>query len=316
MKKIIVALALAMALIMSGCSLTADSASDPAFRTLRYEGGDVGGSKFKECVADGEKLASNDAFYSYPRTQRQDKWDSANFEKGAKSADYPDMVLTDKSGIGINLKVTVPFTLNTSCEEVKVDGKTYPGGVIQVFHEVFGKTRNGYFDPTQDGNTSYGEGWLWLMDTYISNCVVQQLTPKVRAEDAEQLWLDDGKRKALTDGLTSSVQDCVNNSMETDLQFYTIGNATVDSVTPDAEFLALFRERIEAEKRAETAQVNQEAQVKQAEADAAVAKAQAEIKKAEISAYGNVDNYLKKLAIDKNINPYQPTGTIITQQGQ
>lgn len=311
MKKIILVLAVIAGLFLSGCSLTADSASDPAYRTLRYEGGDVGGSKFKECVKDGDKLASNDAFYSYPRTQRQDRWDSSNFGKGANSADYGDMELTDKNGIGINLKVTVPFTLETSCDPVTVDGKKYPGGTIQAFHEIFGKTRDGYFDPTEDGNKTYGAGWLWLMDTYISNCVIQQLTPAVRAQDAEQLWLNDTLRSDLSTGLGERVQACVNNSMETDLEFYHIGNATVDKITPDAEFVALFRERVEAEKKAETAEINRESQIKQAQAEAAVAAEQAKIKQAEISAYGSVENYLMWQAITGGINPWQPTGTII-----
>jgi hypothetical protein len=287
---------------LSACSLSDDGYSDPAFRTLRYEGGDFGGSKFKECLSEGEKLASNDRYYAYPTTQRQDKWDSANFGQGAKSADYADMVLTDKSGIGVNLKVTVPFVLNTSCEEVEANGKTYPGGAIQAFHEIFGKTRNGYFDPKTDGNNSYGEGWLWLMDTYISNCVVQTLTPKVRAQDAETLWLDDAKRTELTTGLKDLVQKCVNDSMETDLQFYTIGNATVDKITPDEQFVALYRDRQEAKTRAETADLNKAAQIAEAQAKAAVAKEEAKVKLAEIEGYGGFENYKCIYLADHGLN--------------
>jgi hypothetical protein len=291
----------------SACGFTSDGAADPAFRTLRYEGGDFDGSKFKECVDEGEKLASNDRFYSYPTTQRQDKWDSENFEKGAKSADYPDMELTARGGVQMFLEVTVPFVLNTSCDEVKVGDKTYPGGVIQAFHEIFGKTRNGYFDPTTDGNSSYGEGWLWLMDTYISTCVEQQLTPKVRALDPEQAWLDDSQRTALNEGLKEGIQDCVNAAMETDLQFYTIGNASVEKVTPDKQFTDLYRERQDAKTRAETADLNKAARVKEAEADAAVAQAQAQVKKAEIEGYGGFDNYVCIYMADQGLNCKQPT---------
>ncbi len=309
MKRIAILITLALVGLMafSACGFTSDGAADPAYRTLRYEGGDFKGSKFKECLEEGEKLASNDKFYSYPNTQRQDKWDTANYQVGANSADYADMVLTDKSGIGVNLKVTVPFILNTSCDEVKVGDKTYPGGAIQAFHEIFGKTRNGYFDPTTDGNTSYGDGWLWLMDTYISNCVVQTLTPKVRAQGAEDMWLKDVIRVDMGTGIKEEIQNCVNESMETDLQFYTIGNATIDKITPDDTFVALYRERQEAKTRAETADLNKAARIKEAEADAAVAVAQAQIKQAEISGYGGFDNYVCIYMADKDLNCKQPT---------
>lgn len=312
-KRLIVAVAgLGLVFSVSACGITADDAADPAYQTIRYEGGDVGGSKFKECVAEGEKLASNDAFYSYPKTQRQDKWDSANYKRGANSADYPDLELTDKNGVPVAVKVTVPFTLNTSCEPTEVNGKNYPGGAIQVFHEVFGKTRNGYFDPTEEGNNTYGAGWLWLMDTYISTCVTQTLTPKVRAEDAEDLWLKDEVRLDMVNGdsgteLREQIQNCVNNAMETDIQFYNIGNPTIDQFTPDTQFQTLYRERQEAETRAETAEFNKDAQVAEARAQAAVAREQAKVKQAEISGYGGFNNYAKLQAVEAGLNPFQPT---------
>lgn len=304
-KRIVIAI-FGIALIFGMSACTSDGVSDPAYKTLRYEGGDVGGSKFKECVKEGEKLASNDAFYSYPATQRQDKWDTDNFGQGANSADYSDMTLFAKGGVEMFLKVTVPFTLNTSCEEVEANGKTYKGGTIQAFHEIFGKTRNGYFDPQVDGNNSYGEGWLWLMDTYISNCVIQQLTPDVRAESPEALWLDDTKRTGLMETLQEDVQTCVNDSMETDLEFYKVGNITIDAISPDPAFISLYRERQDAETRAATAEANKQAKIREAEANAAVAREEAKIKQAEIAGYGGFENYQCIYLADKGLNCAQP----------
>lgn len=292
---------------MSACSFSDDSVSDPAYTTLRYEGGDTGGSKFKDVVEPGEKIATNDRFYSYPNTQRQDKWDSDNFEKGANSADYADMTLTAKGGVEVYAKVTVPFTLNTDTSPKTIDGKKYEAGTLQAFHEIFGKTRNGYFDTKTDGNASYGEGWLWLMDTYVSNCVRQTLIPQVRSEDPEALWLDDSIRTDINAGLQEKVQTCVDNAMETDEQFYIIGNPTVDEFMPEGTFVSLYRERQDAETKAETADLNKQAKIKEAEANAAVAAAEAKIKKAEIDGYGGFENYNKFMAVEKGLNPYQPT---------
>lgn len=316
MKRIISAILVGVLMVggMGACSFSDDSSSDPAFTTLRYEGGDTGGSKFKEIVEPGEKLATNDRLYSYPNTQRQAKWDTDNFEKGAKSADYADMILTAKGGVGVAAKVTVPFTLNTSTEPVKFNDREYEGGTIQVFHEVFGKTRKAYFDTTTDGNESYGAGWLWLMDTFVSTCTTQVLNPEVRAQDPETLWLDDSVRKNIISGdgsvnasLRDKIQACVDNSMEGDLQFYIIGNPTVDTFTPDSQFVSIYRERQDAETRAETADLNKAAKVKEAEANTAVAKAEAEIKKAEINGYGGFDNYKCIYLADKGLNCAQPT---------
>jgi hypothetical protein len=92
--------------------------------------------------------------------------------------------------------------------------------------------------------------------------------------------------------------------METDLQFYIIGNPTVDLITPDAEFTSLYRERNDADTRAETAEVNKKAKVREAQADAAVARARAQAKRAEISAYDNEQNYLRERAIEEGMNPW------------
>lgn len=300
--------------ILSACSFSADGAADPAYRTLRYEGGDFKGSKFKACLDEGEKLASNDRFYSYPNTQRQDKWDTANFGTGANSADYADLgssangqSVTDKNGVPMSVKMTVPFTLNTSCDPIDINGKHYPGGAIQAFHEIFGKTRNGYFDPTVDGNTSYGKGWLWLMDTYISNCTTQQVIPKVRADDAQTMWLDDTVRQDMGGAaLQAQIQACVNNAMETDVQFYTIGFPTIDALTPGANFVKLFNDRREAEIQADTAKANEDAQVAEAKAKAAVALEEAKVKQAEISGYGGFDNYVCIYMADQGLNCKQP----------
>src|SRR6478752_6793021 len=125
MKRIVIAVAATLALLGStaACSITGDERTDPSMATLRYEGGDTGGSKFKECVEPGEKMVSNDKFYSYPTTQREDVWDTSNYDgAGSDSADHPDLVLTDKNGVTVNAKVKVSFFLNTNCDEVEVDG--------------------------------------------------------------------------------------------------------------------------------------------------------------------------------------------------
>jgi hypothetical protein len=94
--------------------------------------------------------------------------------------------------------------------------------------------------------------------------------------------------------------------METDLQFYTIGEATVDSITPDPEFTSLYRERQDAQVRAQTAQDNAKAQVAEAKAKAQVAREEAKVKRAEIAGYGGFANYKCIYLADNGLNCAQP----------
>lgn len=292
---------------MSACGLTGDDVSDPSMQTLRYEGGDFKGSKFKECVDPGEKLASNDKFYSYPTTQREDVWDSNNFEQGSKSADHGDLIITDKNGVTVAAKVKVSFFLNTSCEPVEVDGKEYKGGTLQAFHELIGKTRGAYFDPKKSGNDAYSAGWLWAMDNYISNPVIDNLSVQAKTLTADDMWLKESVKQELEKNLSEALPGLINEGTETDLEFYRVASVKIYSLTPSGDYLDLYKERQAAQVKAQTAEANKQAKIAEAEANAAVAKSEAEVRKAEISGYGSVESYLKYLAIEKGINPWQPT---------
>ena len=293
---------------MSACSLTGDEVSDPSMQTLRYEGGDFKGSKFKECVDPGEKLASNDKFYSYPTTQREDVWDTNNYDgAGSDSADHADLVLTDKNGVTVNAKVKVSFFLNTSCDPVTVDGHEYPGGTLQVFHEKIGKTRGAYFDPKKTGNSAYSAGWLWAMDNYISNPVIDNLSVQAKTLTADDMWLKQDVKSQMEKNLAEALPKLINDGMETDLQFYNIASVKIYSITPSDDYLQLFKDRQEAQVRAQTAEANKQAQIAEAQAKAAVARAEAQAKRAEISGYGSVEAYLKHEAIEAGMNSFQPT---------
>jgi hypothetical protein len=308
-RKIVVALAaLGMLGAMSACSLTGDEVTDPSMQTLRYEGGDTGGSKFKECVEPGSKMVSNDKFYSYPNTQREDVWDTNNYNgSGSDSADHEDLVLTDKNGVTVNAKVKVSFFLNTDCTPVEVDGKKYPGGTLQVFHEKIGKTRGAYFDAKKEGNDAYSAGWLWAMDNYISNPVIDNLSVQAKTLTADDMWLKQSVKTEMEKNLADALPDLINEGMESDLEFYKVASVKIYSLTPSEDYLGLYKERQAAQVKAQTAEANKKARIAEAEANAAVARSEADIKRAEIAGYGSVEAYLRHEAIEAGMNPFQPT---------
>jgi hypothetical protein len=309
LKKILIVLMVVLGMVagMSACSISDKDVADPSFKTLRYAGGFGEGSHFKECLSEGQKLASDDTYYRYPTTQREDVFDTDNFVDknhdgiSEGSADHPDLVIT-VGGVDLNVKAKVQFFLNTSCEPVKVSGKEYPGGVIQYFHEHIGKTRRAYFN--KDG--SYNDGWLWVMDNYISTSVKELMTPALRAYTPEDAWLKNGVWEDVSAKVQENLQAAVDSAMESDLQFYKDMKVKVFGVDPEGDFKNLYKERQAAATAAQTAELNKKAKIAEAEANAAVAQSEAKVRRAEISGYGDPQTYRCVYLADKGLNCAQP----------
>ena len=301
MKKLILIPIVALLAALSACS--GSGYTDQSVITLRYEKGASQGGKFVECIEPGKKIVTNDALYPYPATQREDVWDTANYNAGSNSADHEDLRLTDKNGNTVFVKMKVSFFLNTDCSPKTINGKQYKGGTLQAFHELIGKTRHAYFN---EGG-GYGDGWLWAMDNYISSSVVDYMTKATRTQTADDMWLKSTVNTEFTEGLAEALPDLVNAGMETDLQFYKDFTIKIYSITPDDSYLNLYKERQNAKIKAETAEANKQARITEAQADAAVAEEKAKVRAAEAKGYGGMENMLKDKAIDNGLNPWQPT---------
>lgn len=274
-------------------SLTACSEqyTDPSMVSLVYAGGVSEGGEFKECAEPGEKTYSNDSYYPYPTTQREDVWDGDHWGQGNNSADQGDLAVIDKDGNQAFLKVKVSFTLNTECD------------VLRTFHEKIGRTRGAYFN--SDG--SYGPGWIWAMTNYISSAVEEDARSVAIKYSVEDMWLDPVVRDEMSSAIEETIQRTVNDGMEGSEQFYTIGSVRIFGAEPNEEFMTLYSDRKAAQVRAETSEAVREAQIQEAKAKAAVARQEALARQAEIKGYGNVDAYLRAQMIEAGMNPYQPT---------
>lgn len=281
---------IAIAAALTGCT---QHFTDPSMVALRYSGGLTEGGKFVECVDPGVKTVDNDTYYNYPTTQREDVWDSARFnadDVAGSSADQGDLQVTDKTGNTVGLKVKAVFTLNTDCD------------VLQEFHEKIGRTREAWFDE----ESKYGSGWLWVMNNYISSAVEEEAANYAVNYTVEELWLDPSVRDKLASDIEDNIQKAVNDRMEGKAEFFKIGDISIINALPNAEFQELYQDRKNSQVRAQTAEANKQAQIAEAQASAAVAEEQAKAKAAEISGYGGPDAYLRWLAIQEGMNPYQP----------
>lgn len=285
-------------LLLGSCSTTY---TDPSMVALRYSGGPTEGGEFKECVAPGTKQISNDSYYPYPTTQRENVWDSDNYEQGSYSADHPDMQIIDRDGNIAYVKMKVSFYLNTECD------------VLREFHDKIGRTRRAYFNA--DG--SYEDGWIWAMDNYISSAVIDKTKAAAVPYTVEEMWLKPDVRDAMSAAIQPVLQEAVDAGMEGDAQFYKDFTVRVYGISPDSDFTALYKERKAAQVKADTAEANKQAQIAEAQAKAAVAQEEAKVKAAEIAGYPSVEAYLRALAIEKGMNPFQPGGgTLLATQSQ
>jgi hypothetical protein len=300
----------ALVIGLGACGATT---TDNTLVTLHYKGGLTQGESFDKCIAPGAKEIDDggDKNYRYPVTQREWVNDTAEYERdGHGNADTESLTFTSKDGIPITAVVRTSFTLNTSCDKVEADGKTYEGGELQAFHELIGKTRKAYFD----SEGSYGSGWVWVLGNYIGRPVNSKLGIIGHQYTAEEYYNDPSLRNQIAEEMNGQIADAVNAVMVTDLTFFEGITVSVDKLDVPADLKALYTERQNARVEAETAELNAQSKVTEAEANAKIAKAQADIIREEIRAYPNYEAYLKAKAIEAGMNPFQPSGVLVGQK--
>lgn len=188
MKKLagIAATGAAVALAVSGCSIANTTASEVA---LQYGAGPFDSRVFVKCVPTGTRSVDdvNDEHLYYPNGQRD--W---NFGNG-NGMDSAALTSTTSDAQEITVSGTVKFTLNTDCHEfTDPTGKKWPGGKLQMFHELIASKYNAAPD---DGGQQMKDGWKDLLRNYVGAAMD-------RATDNEALkypWHDlytDTARKA------------------------------------------------------------------------------------------------------------------------
>lgn len=304
-KLTLVVAAAAAGVLLAGCS--SDGYIDPSMKTLRYEAGATEGGEFVECIQAGKKIVTNDKLYPYPETQREAVWDSDHFNKGANSADYPDLVVEDKDGNEVRLKMKVQFFLNTDCSPVKVGDREYEGGVLQVLHEKIGKNRGMSFN--EDG--SYNNGWLWAMNNYVAAPAVKLAGNASREYIVEDIWLKPTVKDEMAGYIAERIQDVVDANMETDLSFYKSFAVDIFKAEPSQAYRAIYQERKNASEAAETAELNLGVKIKEAEANAKIAEQEAKVLQERIKGAGGPQWYWCGESLKKGLPCFQPNGPVM-----
>lgn len=161
MNKKLLAAVLAVGIAVSGCTVVNTAPDEVA---LHYSGGSLSSQTFENCVTTGvrEVDGPGDYHYYYPQGQRDFKFSSD------EGSDFGPLTSSTKDSIELIVKGIVTFTVNTSCEPfTDSDGKVWPGGKLQKFHEMLGKKSN---VPGVDQN-GVGDGWKAFLGKYVKDVV-------------------------------------------------------------------------------------------------------------------------------------------------
>lgn len=168
-RRIAVAGAAAMAAVSLGAC--AYATPDTASIGLSYTGGSFESKAFDKCVSPGRRETSDwggDVYY-YPVGNRT--WDFST----RPGADSPPFLVSTKNNQELIVSGTIVFRLVTDCSEYKdAQGKVWPGGKIQKFHDTIGRSKGAFFG---EDSTQVPAGWVASLGLYLGG-------PSERAMDA------------------------------------------------------------------------------------------------------------------------------------
>lgn len=266
--------------------------------TLQYEGGRFirTAPDFSRCVVGGQRgdYDYGGSSYTYPANQRV-----VDFT-GGDGADRGPITIVSKDGIEMSVGGSLQYQLNTEC-----DGD---GGVIREFHEELGRRYDASFD---DGPDSIPTGWREIQRLYLETPLETAMDRAAQNYNWLDLYKNPETKVAWENDVRKALPNEVNRSTPGEAEFYLFLEPRIGAPNPAGE-------RGDAVKAAITAGEQRVAEAKAREAEAraneaaaraqiAVSRAQAEARRQEIAGYGSARAYNEAKAIERGINPYQPS---------
>jgi regulator of protease activity HflC (stomatin/prohibitin superfamily) len=199
--------------------------------------------------------------------------------------DAGSITFVTKDGIEMSVSGVANFQLNTDC------------ATLQKFHELIG---NRYVAYTP-------EGWVDLLQVYIAQPLDTAIDRAGQAFTYQELYFDPAKKAEWEKAVVAALPDLVNRQTDGDEAFFGNYAITLQKPDPPAEVKAALTRQQSAVAEANAAKAQADAQVAAAEAQVAVERAEAQQIAEKIAVLG-IDGYLREKAVEKGINPWQPTG--------
>ena len=289
----VVAVALA-AVSLTGCTVSA--ASDEVL--VHKGGGLIEQPKDKGCVGPGTREVEKpgDDYFIYPQGQRVFDF------TGSEASDSAPLTVVSKDGQTLQIAGTLSFTLTADCE------------ALQAFHDSVGNRDDAYFESGEKSS----QGWVTLLNRYMKPALDSTLDRVAKNYTWRELYSDPSIKDKLNEEVNASVRTLVNQQLEGDYEFFTGYSALIQQPIADAELVASVKKkevsaaeadatRTKAEADAAAAKAAADAQVAQKEAELKVQQLEAKIEAAKIAPWKSPEAYNNYLAIQKGLNPFQPT---------
>lgn len=288
---VLVALAVVAALVLAFVRPTTVS-TGPDQVALHYSGGAFTPTRFKNCVDTSTRAwdGPGDKHFTYPSSQT-----NFVFGEGSDDAATPIDFVT-KDGIEMTVEGVANFLLNTECD------------ALRNFHDLIGNRYNAYME---GGQRSYG--WTnQVLPIYIGRPLDTAIDRAGQKYTYTELYTDPAKKASWENDVLAALPELVNRQTDGDVAFFENFAVTLQKPEPPQAIKEALIAQQEQVAKARAKEAEAAAQQLAAEAQIAVEKAEAAKIAERIKVLGR-DGYLKQYAIEKGLNPFQPsTSGLIT----
>lgn len=252
---------------------------------LTYNSGPLQSKRFDACVGASTRAFDGpfDKHFSYPSSQR-----NFNFS-GGSGADSDPFTIVSRDGIEMTVGGVANFLLNTDCK------------TLQKFHELIGNRYRAFMD-----GEDVSEGWLNMLNVYIGKPLDTAMDRAAQKYAWRDLYNNPATKAAWELEVLEQLPILVDRQTDGEEDFFQNFALTISKPEPP-----------QALKDAVTAEQTQVAQARAAQAkanaDKLAAQAQILVQRAEASKIAEkikvlgIEGYLRSLAIDRGLNPWQPS---------
>lgn len=279
-------------IVLSGCTSVS---TEPDQVALHYEGGAFSSKKFSSTVGASTKkwFGPGDKTYIYPLGQRS--FDAT----GGPGSEHDPYTSSSKDSVELATPMSVTFSLRDD------------NGSLRSFHEQIGiKYQAFYDDDPKTPDSEISPGWQKMLAFYMGQSLDTTVDRVLAGYDWRQAYNDPAVRVEIQTAVQNELPALVNQKMNAVNTGGYFDNYQVQVQRPVPtnqqlkDNIALAQNQVAS---AQAAKAKADADLATVQAQIAVQQAEANKKKADISAYGSVTEYNKAQAIEKGINPYQPT---------
>ena len=273
--------------------------------SLHYKGGAFTSERFSDCIESSTRVfdGPGDGHFAYPKSQ-------SNFVFDAGEGDGGPITFVTKDGIEMTVEGVANFLLNTDCVSTEIGGTRYPGGALQLFHELIGNKYTAYM--TDDGVRS--DGWRQMLSIYIARPLDTAIDRAGQGYTYTELYTDPAKKAAWEQSVLDQLPGLVDRQTDGDVSFFQNFAITLQKPEPPQSIKDELVKQQAAVAAAKAAQAEAEAREAAALAQVQVEKAEAQKIQARVDVLGR-EGFLQQYAIDAGLNPFQPSAnSLITGQ--